>query len=364
MGGALTNVCDEDELVQNIDVFLNRYGNVEPMEKNNTSISSQCREDPSLVIISGAPRSGTTWLGKLFDSHPLTLYRHEPDSVERLEWLPLIVDSDYSQYETSLQTFVDRIPKIRDPKVSASTPVFRKAFDGPLHQFLVKCLLHAGKLLSLVKGRAMIPRYCLPGENQSYILVWKTIESSGRLGLYADMLPQKRIIHILRHPGAVVSSRLRGESLNKFGGYHAEDDYAVFRMLLESSVGRRREMSLAQIKAMNPVERLVWAYVISSEKVLEDLEGRPDCRIIVYEDLCTQPLDTLQQLFAFCCLNFDPQTRDFLRKSTSQTGKKYYSIFKNPLESAYKWKRELTKDDQKLVYRQLEHSSLARFWCD
>jgi hypothetical protein len=32
------------------------------------------------ILVFGLPRSGTTWLGKIFDSHPETLYRHEPDS--------------------------------------------------------------------------------------------------------------------------------------------------------------------------------------------------------------------------------------------------------------------------------------------
>ena len=31
------------------------------------------------ILLFGMPRSGTTWLGKIFDSHPQVLYRHEPD---------------------------------------------------------------------------------------------------------------------------------------------------------------------------------------------------------------------------------------------------------------------------------------------
>ena len=33
------------------------------------------------ILIVGAPRSGTTWLAKILDSHPDVLYRHEPDEV-------------------------------------------------------------------------------------------------------------------------------------------------------------------------------------------------------------------------------------------------------------------------------------------
>ena len=30
-----------------------------------------------LVMVLGAPRSGTSWVGKIFDSHPDVLYRRE-----------------------------------------------------------------------------------------------------------------------------------------------------------------------------------------------------------------------------------------------------------------------------------------------
>ena len=35
----------------------------------------------SLILVVGAPRSGTTWLAKIIDSHPDVLYRHEPDET-------------------------------------------------------------------------------------------------------------------------------------------------------------------------------------------------------------------------------------------------------------------------------------------
>ena len=34
------------------------------------------------ILLFGAPRSGTSWLGRILDSHPDTLMRHEPDRSE------------------------------------------------------------------------------------------------------------------------------------------------------------------------------------------------------------------------------------------------------------------------------------------
>ena len=33
-----------------------------------------------MLMIAGMPRSGSTWVGNIFDSHPQTIYIHEPDS--------------------------------------------------------------------------------------------------------------------------------------------------------------------------------------------------------------------------------------------------------------------------------------------
>ena len=46
--------------------------------------------DRELTIIIGAPRSGTTWLAKVFDSHTGVFYRHEPDQLAGRDFRPVI----------------------------------------------------------------------------------------------------------------------------------------------------------------------------------------------------------------------------------------------------------------------------------
>ena len=50
-----------------------------------------CDAAARILLLLGAPRSGTTWLGKIFDSHPDVLYRHEPDTLDRGGDLPKMV---------------------------------------------------------------------------------------------------------------------------------------------------------------------------------------------------------------------------------------------------------------------------------
>ena len=69
------------------------------------------------VLLFGMPRSGTTWLGKIFDSHPDTLYRHEPDSRGTLNTLPMLpIESDVEKHRSFLLDYVAKLPAIRDEK--------------------------------------------------------------------------------------------------------------------------------------------------------------------------------------------------------------------------------------------------------
>ena len=60
------------------------------------------------ILLFGMPRSGTTWLGKIFDSHPLVLYRHEPDTWQRLTDVPIVAGRVTTPtYATRLRAFVE-----------------------------------------------------------------------------------------------------------------------------------------------------------------------------------------------------------------------------------------------------------------
>ena len=59
-----------------------------------------------LVLLFGMPRSGTTWIGKIFDSYPDTVYRHETDSSGRLNAVPLLAPADiYPQPEAGASAY-------------------------------------------------------------------------------------------------------------------------------------------------------------------------------------------------------------------------------------------------------------------
>ncbi len=332
------------------------YASVSPDVSDNNSMKS-------LIVICGAPRSGTSWLGKLFDSHPRTLYRHEPDSEIRPDGLPMVIGDEYECYAEQLRAYVRNLPNIRNLKVSGSWPVFDKAYMSGPRQLMHKGAILVAKSLGVASLCDRIPDYCLPRDSDEFVVTWKTIDSMGRLGLLSNVLAKKRIICIVRHPAGVIGSILRGRHLNKFRKNDRQaEDYSLFSMWLDGGWGDKYGLTLARMQAMDEIERLAWCNIMQLEKATHDLNGRADCRIVCYEDLCARPREVVRELFDLCQLESNAQSERFLHNSTSTKSRQYYSVYKNPLESASKWMTELDRESQQKINAVLEQSEFREMW--
>ena len=67
-----------------------------------------------IILIAGMARSGTTWIGKIFDSHRRNLYRHEPDSVLRDAAIPLVAPpEEIPRLEAASRHYVQKLIAIK-----------------------------------------------------------------------------------------------------------------------------------------------------------------------------------------------------------------------------------------------------------
>lgn len=305
-----------------------------------TSNASDWAQD--CILLFGMPRSGTTWLGKLFDSHPDTLYRHEPDTSQRLVMprYPGIEESD--RYTESIRTFVAELPWVNTLRVAGKSPLFPKAYlSRPRLQLLYGnvWLARLGSQLNLE-----IPISACGGRRQHVQprVVWKSIESLGRMGVILNVLPTARAIHILRHPCGYITSVLRGETTKKFtDNTPISEDYGIFTAAINTPLGESYELSMDWLQALTPEERLAWRWVVLNERAL--LASEPTGRVLCirYEDICVDPVGRIEQMFRFTDLNMTEQTRRFAVASTTQTNDRYYSVYKNPESAAMRWLEEL-----------------------
>jgi hypothetical protein len=92
-----------------------------------------------------------------------------------------------------------------------------------------------------------------------------------------------------------------------------------------------------------------------------------------YEDVCRDPTGKAKELFSFCGLAWSEQTSKFIQASTlgvqpskfeqlTQDSQRYYGIFRDPVQSADKWKSEMKPDDIEHVYKVLRQSDLIRLY--
>ena len=309
------------------------------------------------------PRSGTTWLGKIFDSHPDTLYRHEPDTWLPIAQVPLLVPAaDYARYQGVVREYLDGVPSMRADRVVGKQPIFAKRYASAARIQLYK----VGITLSKVGGRfgREFPVGFAPRGQQLTRLVWKSIESLGRWGLFMSSVPDARGVQIIRHPCGYVSSVLRGEADRRFTHGEAARDVGIFRMLSETEQARRRGLTLDDLMGMHASERLAWRWVLFNEKAAEETAGEPRCLPVYYEELCADPIGVIHRLFEHCALDWSPQTEQFLNASTSSSRADYYSVFKNPGESAWRWMAQLPADDIRRVKAVAERSRIGAPYLD
>ncbi len=294
------------------------------------------------ILLFGMPRSGTTWVGKLFDSHPDTLYRHEPDSVRKLK-MPLFPEKlDTASYREELEGFVDALPKMRSPEVVGKQPLFPKSYQSAAGLAAYR----ASVLIAKAGSRACrhFPSVFRPtGKDcERTRLVWKSIESQGRLGACIGALPHARAIHLMRHPCGYVASVLRGEAAGRFSdATPAAERLWVLKLLLATSSGTKHGIGLDELARLTPEERLAWRWVLMQEKTLTDIAECERALTVKYEDVCADPAGMTRRMFAFAGLEFHPQTERFVQASTGATHKAYYSVFKNPRAAADHWRSEL-----------------------
>lgn len=315
-----------------------------------------------LIVIVGLPRSGTTWLAKIFDSHPDTFYCHEPDSRGRLGNLPFAPDpADSATYAEIVRKFANDLPNARDIRVIGKLPLFPKSYDVPGGYLARRALIAAGKLLSKVVRAPRVP--VIARKKVAKTVVWKSIESTSRLGTLAHAMPEARFIHIVRHPCGYADSILRGYTSHRFTSSTPPwDDVALIELLGETTQAQRYAASVGSLQSRTDCERLAWLWLVQNEKAFDECRSLNNVTIVRYEDLCERPVDACRELFAKVGLTWPQQTQSFVEYSTSTHDSSYYAVSKDPLRAAHAWRDRLDRDSARMVTELVAPSSIWRWY--
>jgi hypothetical protein len=311
------------------------------------------------ILLVGMPRSGTSWVSKIFDSHPDVAYFHEPDSSIKLDFLNLIDDRDLDEStSTKVRETLTSFWDLKEERVIGSLPIFRKSYLTPLQLQIYRLTNSASKYSARVLGVPLaLPHRPIRG---AAVKVWKSIESLGRVAqLKQAMGDSLKVVQIARHPAGQVYSTLSGEARKQFGSYQAAEDEQLFREILDTKTAAGLGLSFDSFSGMTPSQRLAAKWAIYNDHAIES--GACDF-ILNYESLCRSPLPLIKQVFSALGMGLTPEVERFIVSSTSKNQSRYYSVFKDPLASSMKWKEKLDDAQKAQIAAVLKDSRAYRMF--
>lgn len=265
-----------------------------------------------VIGIFGVPRSGTSWLGQIFNSSEEVRFAYQPMFTEKFR--------DVIHARSSKQEMRDYFELIYNSKTD-----FLQQEDGK----------EKGTYLQFKKSK----------ENPAYF-VFKEVMYLYLIPRFLRNLPNMKIIFIIRNPYAVLQS-----------WYNAPKEFYP-----EWDI--EKEWLFAPEKNWFLPERYYgyhrWKEAIALAKSLL-LEFPDRVYVLKYEDLDTEPIKVSEKLFQFAGINFSKQTREFITDSRSRTDNNPYSIYRNPTDRKTGQKKLPDTILEQLNYDILNFN-LSRIW--
>jgi hypothetical protein len=289
------------------------------------------------IFIFGLPRSGTTWLAKIFDTHPDILYRHEPDVTIRNSILPVQADSvqQAKGHIVEAAEWLDTLAALGNLRTN-SLPIFRKSYHTSVQNWFRYGLIELAKILGRIPlftteiDSFTVPDFIHLDYAPQITILIKSVSSMRRLPFFLAAAPSARYIHLMRHPCGQIASLLRGIRQGRF------QDLSSL-----GSVATPRRAKASGDAAL--IDKLARDWVIYNEHALKILESAQNSCTVLYEDLAADPEPTAQRMFEFCRLEWREETALFLRKSTRRPWTdRYYGLRRDPIDAASRWRRELS----------------------
>lgn len=309
------------------------------------------------IFAFGSGRSGTTLLAKLLDSSTRVLYRHEPDKVQPLNSLPYLPEpAEYAQHLDSSRRYVEALAEQRAPFCNTKAPIFDKAFRSAFKTRILRTLAPA--YMGLEKAHLPVKVPDLLSGNDFRVLI-KSVNSTGRVPMFAQAIPDMKFIHIVRHPGAVLASLLNGIENNKMRRFDFVDSVA------KMSIAANYPFSIEYLSNASFEEKSVYVWMLQNDKVYMEMKDGANYHLVSYEDLCVNMADRVQEMCDFLGLEFDQQMRDFIRMISGVNQESgYFSVIKNPTSSIAKWEDRLDAEVTEKITAIARSSEVGRYSLD
>ena len=321
---------------------------------------------PRAMLI-GSPRSGTTWLAKIVDSHPSVLYRHEPDTVSARPDIPFVPEADeVLPHVRACRDYLDVLFQERAGKSAGSQPMFDKDYRSTTSEQTRRLLIYglkaAERLLPASKRlfHTQIPDLARTGAAGPGLMFFKSVSSLCRARMFSLADPDLKTVQIIRHPCAYVASTLRGKQLGLL-----EDD-AYIETLAAMSQAQRHGLSLETLRDMSREQQLAIRWMLQNDKVVEEMEDNDNYHRVIYEELCNDPQGVADKLIGFLGLDMREQVREFIAESSAGKASepRYFDVRRDSASAATGWTRELSETQIEQIASVVRPSRVGRLYYD
>lgn len=265
-----------------------------------------------MISIHGAPRSGTSWLGKVFDSHPDTAYRFQPLFSYRFKNA-----INPGSVKEEVEKFLEDLYAVED--------------DGFILQ-------------TEQKKRKVHPDHFIKSFHP-HTLVMKEVRYHYLIETLLEQVKDIKIIGIVRHPCGVINSWLKTpREFNREWDIEAEwrDAPSKNQGRQEEYYGFTKWMEIAYL-FMDIQQRYPKAFYL-----------------LRYEALVNDPLKEISALFHFCGLVIPDQVKIFLLESQSRELNDPDTVFRRA-DVIDRWKNELDPYIRDAILAEVSGSELQRF---
>jgi hypothetical protein len=264
------------------------------------------------IWIAGVARSGTSWLGQIFNSHPAVRFRFQP----------------LFAYEFKNQINED-----------SSSNEFNQ-FLNELWNSETEFLTQADKVAS-----GEYPHF---GDSDSQsVLAFKENRYQSMIEPMLRKIPSMHLVGIVRHPCAVIHSWSRNSR-----------EFPAGSVL-------RDQWRFGQCKNETPADYFGYYKWKEVANLYLDLTAKyPErAKTIRYADLLQQPEALAQAVLNHCGLDLSPGVKQFLVASRQQKSQSYYSVF-NSKSNDHAWREKLDPHIASEIEADLAGTRLEPFLAD
>jgi hypothetical protein len=286
------------------------------------------------ILVTGAPRSGTSWVGRMISQVPFVRYVHEPFNISSRPcrcgtkfdyWFYYLSSSNRMFFHNHLNhIFFPAFSKIGLFNLISEMVESKRV--GPLMRYFQSYLFH----------RVVV---------KDPIAVF----SAEKLADMYDM----NVVVLIRHPAAIVNSYKVLNWTHPFSHFLYQSELmkkhlAPFRPEIEDFVENQHDI----------IDQVALLWKLIHYMIIKYAEMRPGWLFVRYEDLALNPIEGYQNMFDWLGLPFSEHTRNAiqahsLREQKTNTADPY-AIKQNPSLVVSQWKKALTSSEIERIRRRVE----------